>query len=214
MNPRGHVAAALVSSLAGEVVRTFGEVRLRVFGTSMVPSILPGDLISVQRAVVSEISSEEIVLYEREGRMFVHRVVGRMGSPEHSLLTTRGDRLRHNDPPVSSSELLGKVISIERAGRQIKSASRPGGLAYPLFRLLQTSDNATYLFVRLVSLWGSLGVRTFSRRRRKGRSGTGAEVEDLGRAGAAIHKSGESFDGTFDARLRSLDTERAGKCQA
>jgi signal peptidase I len=214
MNPREHVAAALASGLAEEVVRNFGEIRLRVFGASMVPSILPGDLISVQRAVVSEISCGEIVMYVREGRMFVHRMVGRTDSPELSLLITRGDRLRYNDPPVSSSELLGKVISIERAGRRVKSASRPGGFAYLLFRLLRTSDNATYLYVRLASLWGNLAARTFSPRRKKGRSGTGAEVEDLGLAGASTNKPGELLDGIFGARLRSLDTNGEGKCQA
>ncbi len=221
MNTREHVAATLACGLAGDVVRTFGEVRLRVFGTSMVPSILPGDLISVQRAVVSEISSGEIVLYAREGRMFAHRVVGCTDSPEQpfaaqgeSLLMTRGDRLRHNDPPVSSSELLGKVISIERGDRQVKTTSQPGAFTYPLFRLLQTSDRATCLYLRLASLWGSLAARPFSPRRKKGMSDTGAEVEDPGLAGAATQNSDESPEGTFDARLRPLDTEEAVKCRA
>ena len=77
MNGRGNVSAALACGLAGEVVRTFGEVRLRVFGTSMAPSILPGDLVSVQRAGLMEISPGDIVVFSREGRLFVHRVVWR-----------------------------------------------------------------------------------------------------------------------------------------
>src|ERR1700730_16364085 len=119
MNQREHQAATVACDLAGDIIRTFGEVRLRVFGTSMVPSILPGDLISVQHAAVSEISVGEIVLFTRNGRMFAHRVVGLKRSAEQSfedqgesLLTTRGERLRHNDPPVFWSELFGKVICI------------------------------------------------------------------------------------------------------
>src|ERR1700676_5350556 len=108
---QGNASMELACGLAEEVVRTFGEVRLRVFGTSMVPSILPGDLISVQRAGVSEISSGEIVLYLREGRLFAHRMVALDANSEHARLITRGDRLLHNDPPVSSAELLGRVIS-------------------------------------------------------------------------------------------------------
>jgi signal peptidase I len=163
MNRRENVTATLACGLAEEVVRTFGEVRLRAFGTSMVPSILPGDLISVQRTAVSEISNGEIVLYSREGRMFAHRVVGCAAQPfaaqGESLLITRGDRLRYNDPPVSSSELLGRVISIKRGEQQVKTSSQASGLHYPLLRLLQTSDRATYLYLRLASLWRTLFPR-------------------------------------------------------
>jgi signal peptidase I len=167
MNRQENVATTLACGLAEEVVRVFGEVRLCVFGTSMVPSILPGDLISVQRAAISEIACGEIVLYSREGRMFAHRVVGRAGRVEQpfavqseSLLITRGDRLRYNDPPVSSSELLGRVISIERGEQKVNTSSQANGLNYHLLRLLQTSDQATYLYLRAASLW-----RTLSRRR-------------------------------------------------
>jgi hypothetical protein len=118
----------------------------------MAPSILPGDLISVQRAVMSEISSGDIVLYEREGRMFAHRVVGCMQSPGGSLLIARGDRLRHNDPPVSSRELLGKVISIERGNSQRRPASCLSGWERMIVHLLRNSEYATYLYLRVAAL--------------------------------------------------------------
>jgi len=152
MNPREHMAAAVASGLAGEVVRTFGGIRLRVFGTSMVPAILPGDLISVQRSGMFEISRGEIVLYAREGRMFAHRVVGCLDSPEGSLLIARGDRFRHNDPPISSSELLGKVISIERGNFQWRPAPCLTGWERMIVHFLRNSDHATYLYSRLAAL--------------------------------------------------------------
>jgi signal peptidase I len=212
MNPREH-AAALACGLAGEVVRTFGEIRLRVFGTSMAPSILPGDFISVQRAILPEISSGEIVLYAREGRIFAHRAVGRTSDSEHALLITRGDRLRHNDPPVSSSELLGKVISIQRSSGQAKTTSQPGGFSCVLSRLLQSSDRATYLYVKLASFWGSLVSRTFSCRQRSSWSGGSTKFEGPGAARVATQKSEESSHEKFDVRLCPLETEGAAKCQ-
>src|SRR5260370_5992669 len=115
MISRSHEPTIAACGLAGEVVRTFGEIHLRVFGTSMVPSILPGDLISVQRAGLSEISRGEIVLYAREERLFAHRVVARVGSNDDPRLITRGDRLSYNDPPISSCELLGRVVSVQCA---------------------------------------------------------------------------------------------------
>ena len=145
--------------LAGDIVRTFGEIRLRVFGTSMVPSILPGDLISIQRASLSEISPGEIVLYSREGRLFAHRVVARAGTQDDPQLVTRGDRLSHNDPPVSSSELLGRVTSIQSADgrglRQIRPAARLSAWEQMVLRVLRTSDRATYLYLRLEGYWRS-----------------------------------------------------------
>jgi len=159
MNRPENVSTTLACSMASEVVRTFGKVRLRVFGTSMLPSILPGDLISVQRAGLSGISSGEIVLYSREGRLFAHRVVGRAGSREDPRLITRGDRLSHNDPPVSSSELLGRVTSIRcgdgRGHRNARLAGRPNAREQMIVRILQTSDRATYFYLRLAGHWRS-----------------------------------------------------------
>ena len=120
MNGPGTASAMIKCELAGEVVRTFGELRLRVLGTSMVPAIHPGDLISIQRASLSEISLGEIVVYSREGRLIAHRVVGRANSSEQPLLILRGDRLRKDDAPVFSPELLGKVHLIERGQRRLQ----------------------------------------------------------------------------------------------
>ena len=160
MNQSENVAATLACDLAEEIVRTFGELRLRVFGTSMVPSILPGDLVSILRVGISEISSGEIVLYSRAGRLFVHRVVCRTNDPQQPLLITRGDRLDHNDPPVSSAELLGRVTSIQRPDgrgyRQIEFPSLPFEQNHLMLRALRTSDRATYFYLRLSALWRTL----------------------------------------------------------
>ena len=153
MNPGKNAAALPACDLAGDVLHTFGQVRLRVFGTSMVPSILPGDLICVQRAGVSEISSGEIVLYLRDGRMFAHRVVNLVGGGDDALLITRGDRLNHNDPPISSAELLGRVTSIARGHVQKQPAIRLTAWEQMIAPLLRLSDQATYLYVRLVRLF-------------------------------------------------------------
>jgi hypothetical protein len=149
MNSSGKGSATLGCELAGEVVSSFGEVRLRVLGTSMVPSIHPGDLVSIQRAGLSEISAGEIALYLREGRLFAHRVVARAGSSAQPLLILRGDRLRHNDPPVCPSELLGRVRFIERGQQRIQPANRLSMWERMIALLLRSSDRATYLYLRL-----------------------------------------------------------------
>ena len=153
----------LACGLAEEVVRTFGEVRLRVFGTSMVPSILPGDLVLIRRASLREVSPGEIVLFLQKGRLFVHRVVDRKlmatsDRPEEPCLITRGDCLRHDDPAVSPDELLGRVVSIERDNREVELPAI--GSNRLIVRLLQSSDRVTYLYLRLAACWRNLFLRS------------------------------------------------------
>jgi hypothetical protein len=149
MNGLGKSSTTLGCELAGEVISTFGEVRLRVLGTSMVPSIHPGDVISVHRAGLSEITAGEIALYLREGRLFAHRVVAGAGSADQPLLVVRGDRLSKDDPPVCTSELLGRVHLIERRGLPLQPAARLSLWERMIVLLLRSSDRATSLYLRL-----------------------------------------------------------------
>jgi signal peptidase I len=159
---QGNTSVEVACGLADEIVRTFGGVRLRVFGTSMVPSILPGDVVSIRQASLQDISVGDVVVFLRMGRLFVHRVVdrkvpGTVGLSADWRLITRGDRLRHNDPPVSSPELLGRVVSIERDNREVKTLageSNPG-----FIRLMLSSDRAAYLYVRLAVCWRNIFLR-------------------------------------------------------
>jgi len=49
---------------------------------------------------MGEIRRGHVVLFVRDGRFFVHRVVGKIRREDRTLLVTRGDRLKENDPPV------------------------------------------------------------------------------------------------------------------
>jgi hypothetical protein len=151
--------------LAEEIVRNFGEVRLRVFGTSMVPSILPGDLVSVRSVGIENVARGEVVLFLQNGRLFVHRVMDRTATAGNGLsgelhLLTRGDRLLHTDPPVSRGELLGRVAELERDGGKVRLQACPSNSIF--LRALQSSDRITFLYLRLVSLWRVLSTRRAS----------------------------------------------------
>lgn len=148
--------------LTEEIVRTFGEVRLRVYGTSMAPSLLPGDIVSIAQANLENVTPGEVVSFLQGGRLFVHRVVRREAPAKVKLadtsrLITRGDRLQHEDPPVSGTELLGRVVDVERGGQKVKlQPQRSNSL---IARALQSSDRATYLYVKAANLWRSIDFR-------------------------------------------------------
>jgi signal peptidase I len=156
---QGITSIEMACGLTEEVVRTLGEVRLRVMGTSMVPSILPGDFVSIHRATPQEISPGEVVLFSRNGRLIIHRVVDRKSAatehnPGELRLITRGDRVLQDDPPVSSLELLGRVVSIERGSRKVELPD--AGSNSLIIRLLRSSDRATYLYLRLAAWWRNI----------------------------------------------------------
>lgn len=98
--------------LVAEVADSFGRVRLRVSGTSMAPGIRPGDLLSVERAKLKEISAGQVVVFSREGRLIAHRVIAKTENAGETCLVTRGDRRWRNDAPVSSAEVVGRVTDI------------------------------------------------------------------------------------------------------
>ncbi len=107
---------AMKCELASEVLRSSGTLRLRVTGWSMLPTVMPGDTLVIDRIHSDEVSEGDIVLFGRDGRLFVHRVIDK-GQPQTRRIVTKGDGMRAADPPVSGSDLLGRVSSIVRNGK-------------------------------------------------------------------------------------------------
>jgi hypothetical protein len=142
----------LKCSLAAEVLRSFGELRLRVHGSSMVPSICPGDILTVRRQDIGEVLRGDVVLFAREGRLYAHRVVEKIDDRGNVALISRGDALSEHDPPVSGDELLGRVTSIVR-GRSRMDPQRGLGIpAWLAVWCLRHSEFLARLFLHLHAL--------------------------------------------------------------
>ena len=109
MSGHGQVARAtsrdtLGCELAAEVLRSFGKLRLRANGSSMLPAVWPGDILFVQGKDAAAALPGDIVLFGRAGRLVAHRVVERTICQDEMQWVTRGDSLGSNDPPVSIHE--------------------------------------------------------------------------------------------------------------
>ena len=96
--------------LAAEVLTSGGTIRLQALGTSMLPSIWPGDVLSIEPKSGEEIVPGDIVLVARDGRFFIHRLIEKRSS----TWITRGDSLPQDDAPVAPLQVLGKVSLIHR----------------------------------------------------------------------------------------------------
>lgn len=136
--------------LVAEVLRVSGSARLRVFGSSMLPAILPGDTLLVERTNPPVPLPGDVVLFQRRERLFAHRVVARQRHEDgRDLLVTGGDSLAGNDSPVFPDELLGRIAAVVRRGRHIS----PNATIFcrVIAGVLKNSDFLTACFLSLLN---------------------------------------------------------------
>jgi signal peptidase I len=134
------------TELVAEIIGRFGTARIRVQGSSMLPTLRPGDEIELRSTLAAEIRCGDIVAFRQGERLFVHRVIGR----DRDRLLTRGDALRHADVPVSSDQLLGVVVSVLRKGEQVRL--QPSFAGRVIATLFSRSRMCAALFVKFASL--------------------------------------------------------------
>jgi len=107
-----------------ELLHQGHQIKFKAPGDSMYPTIWDRDLITVEPQKSSGICVGDIVLYHHENGVVAHRVIN-IQVPQPSVPSTqhlflfRGDAAIHDDAPVTSEQILGKVVSIERNGRRI-----------------------------------------------------------------------------------------------
>lgn len=133
--------------LAVEVLRSSGRLRLRTTGASMLPAVWPGDILCVRSHEATKALPGDIVLFSRRGRLVAHRVVERIMSPNGIQWVTQGDSAAGHDAPVSSQELLGRVVAIQRGFQQLTPL--PSRASRLISWILQRSDFATRALLRM-----------------------------------------------------------------
>jgi signal peptidase I len=135
--------------LVAEMLRGRGTVRLKAWGVSMLPSLWPGDLLTIQSATHDEVVPGDIVLVMRDNRFRVHRLAERQQDQDYVSWITRGDAMPHNDPPVAASELLGRVSGVRRANRSFVPSRRLSPLQSALAWMLCRSNLFRNLTLRI-----------------------------------------------------------------
>ena len=110
---------SLLRELAAETLRQFSEVRFVALGSSMLPTIYPGDCLTVTSYGGGVPCCGDIVLYRRSGEFRVHRIVGIEGDGPARSYHLRGDALAEHDPSISRAEILGRVDVLLRRGKLV-----------------------------------------------------------------------------------------------
>jgi hypothetical protein len=112
-----------------EGLRQGHAMRLRPLGSSMVPFLRAGDIVTIAPSQKCRLG--DIILYRRDDGTVMHRVVMKFAD----RIITKGDALRQIDPGVLPQDIYGRAVAYERHGKKQaldSLGSRLLGMAFSL----------------------------------------------------------------------------------
>ena len=110
------VFTAIVDSLLADGL----SVRFRAGGRSMLPTVRDGDCVTVAPVDPRAVAVGDVLFCRTWRGPVAHRVASigaRQRDARPRLFTLRGDASLGNDRPVAASDVIGRVISVDRGGR-------------------------------------------------------------------------------------------------
>jgi signal peptidase I len=111
-------SAQAFAGLSAEILGQGKCLRFQARGSSMQPLVRDGDILSVHPLEGNLPRVADIVLCRvPPGRILVHRVVRRWRDGQGWQYLLQGDRVAKPDGVFSRTQLLGRVMGIERSGR-------------------------------------------------------------------------------------------------
>ena len=114
------LASANILELAKLELAKKRPFRMQVSGNSMTPNICDGDFVTVETAATQKIRVGDIVLLASvSNTALVHRVTKMEDRSGVVYLTTCGDASNYQDVPVPQTNVLGRVILIERKDKLV-----------------------------------------------------------------------------------------------
>lgn len=131
-------------SLFIDLLNRLGVACFRANGSSMLPSVRPGDILTVRQCHAREVRIGDIALFTRDSRLFAHRVVAH----SDGRLVTRGDAVAATDPPVTESEFLARVVSVTRAGCEVPVSADHSMSGRLITQLVRRSSLASRIIQR------------------------------------------------------------------
>ena len=115
------------------------EVTLQIATGSMRPLIRPKDSVIVKGGKVSGLQSGDIILFERNTRLYVHRLLIKQYHNGEVILLSKGDNTLVMDKSISAEQFLGKVVKVKRNQKVINLAKPPWSII----------NRFLYIFARL-----------------------------------------------------------------
>ena len=123
-DPADHLTAGALQ-IVGDLLNQVGETYyIPLHGNSMFPLLRDGDQVLVT-PFEDYAQAGDIVVFQRDHEWLAHRVLRvERGGLNHLRLYTKGDHISRIDAPLSAELLVGKVLAVRRAGRQMRLDNR------------------------------------------------------------------------------------------
>ena len=102
--------------LSRELLEEGLTIRITATGTSMYPTIRPGDIIEIVPfgGTGDLLEPGEVVALNRDDDMVVHRFIGYFERDGRRWVFTRGDSVLRADEPVPAEAVAGRVVTVIR----------------------------------------------------------------------------------------------------
>ena len=97
-----------------------GSLRLRVISSSMIPVVLPDDVVIVRPAPLEALRRGDLIVVQHGAELITHRLVA---IDAHGW-RTKGDNCTAADPVWPTAIIVGRVAGIERGARMIDLQDR------------------------------------------------------------------------------------------
>jgi signal peptidase len=134
------------TDLSSEILKEGNSIRFKARGSSMLPWIKDGDMLTVQPITENEIRVGQVVFYPSKGeKPVVHRVLQIRFKGAKRILLTRGDASPKSEEQIEASKVLGKVVRIHRGSKVIQLERN---LWWRLVRKWPTISRLSYALVR------------------------------------------------------------------
>lgn len=112
LQPSSPAAAA---SFLEDLLSAGTDVKLRVFGASMAPTIRDGDVVIVRNTRPARLRPGDMILFRnRAGAMVLHRILKHGTIGGEAAFHTKGDARHEYDRWVRHTEVLGRAVGIEK----------------------------------------------------------------------------------------------------
>jgi len=129
---KGAVSPPVLTSLYEELLLKKGELLLTACSGSMTPLIMIGDKVKVRTTSTEAIGFGDIIVFRKEDKLVIHRVVTKGKFDRQIFFLQKGDRSSFPSR-IPAERVLGKVFEIHKPSRCILLNSRKGRLLNLLF---------------------------------------------------------------------------------
>ena len=101
--------------LTEEILARGGSFSFKARGSSMVPNIHDGDIITVEPVKESDLNIGTIALYRHAGgKLVAHRIIEKGVLENRTILTMQGDASVGFNEKVKEEQVLGRIVSVQR----------------------------------------------------------------------------------------------------